>query len=234
MPIENVFPTLAKNARVGHPHCGGCEKVGHPPPRSARTQWFEMMARLLKAAMYSLFSLTHFCAGQNASCLPSLHYMGALRRPTATERRAIGKPAAIRADIALGSNDRLLIYETAANEPKAEFKVISGEQQVLYLVLADMPGVNHDRVFGEGLRQLGLLDCVTGERTLSLLPLVREQQVNRSSSWRSSVKAATMRISICRFQQKDGWRSSGVSRTSLFCGRYLKANLRTSVYPTTK
>lgn len=81
-----------------------------------------------------------------------LHYMSAFRRPTAAERSVIPKQAVVRADIALSAEEKLLIYETGTDEPRAEFKIVSGEKALLFVALTKLPELKQDPVFAEGLR----------------------------------------------------------------------------------
>jgi TonB family protein len=90
--------------------------------------------------------------GQNVGCTPTLHYMGVFRKPTATEHSHIPKNAVVRADIALSAEEKLLIYETGKEEPKAEFKIVSGEKELLSVALTKLPELKQDPILAAGLR----------------------------------------------------------------------------------
>ena len=86
--------------------------------------------------------------------------MSAFRHPTAAESAVLPKRTVVRADIALSSGDRLLIYETGITtitfphegEPKAEFKIVSGKKELLFVALKELPELKSNPVFAEGLR----------------------------------------------------------------------------------
>lgn len=108
------------------------------------------MRKLLFCHLLIFLCLPAF--GQTADCTPTLHYMSAFRQPTTTERPLVPKHAVVRANIALSVNDKLLIYETGKNEPKAEFKIVSGVNELLFLALTKLPELKQDPVLAEGLR----------------------------------------------------------------------------------
>lgn len=62
------------------------------------------------------------------------------------------KHAIVRANIALSADDKLLVYETGKDEPKAEFKIVSGEKELLSVALTKLPELKQDPVLAEGLR----------------------------------------------------------------------------------
>jgi hypothetical protein len=108
------------------------------------------MRKLLFCHLLLFLCLPAFA--QNSGCAPTLHYMSAFRKPTATERPLLPKHAVVRADIALSAGEKLLIYETGKTVPKAEFKIVSGENELLFVALTKLPGLKQDPVLAEGLR----------------------------------------------------------------------------------
>ena len=99
------------------------------------------------------------CADELA-CVPSVHYLSTFRWRTASERSKLPKGAVVRGNMEFSSGDRLFIYETGtttltfphSGEPKAEFRIISGDQEVLRVAFTKLPELKANSVFAEGLR----------------------------------------------------------------------------------
>jgi len=108
------------------------------------------MTKLLFCQLLILLSLR--ASGQTDVCKPTLHYMAASRQSSAAERFLLSKHAIVRASIAFSETEKLLVYETGKDEPKAEFKIVSGEKQLLLVALSKMPGLARDPIFAGGLR----------------------------------------------------------------------------------
>jgi len=98
--------------------------------------------------------------GNDVGCSPSIRNLSMFRWANSSERLILPKRAVVRGDIVLSPNEKLLIYETGTTTitfpysgvPKAEFKIVSGEKELLQIALTKVPELKRDLIFAEGLR----------------------------------------------------------------------------------
>lgn len=108
--------------------------------------------------LLTIFGLPAF--GDDIRCVPTVHYLRAFRWATASERTMLPKRVVVRGNLALSSEDRLLVYETGTTtitfpyegKPRAEFKIISGGKEILSVALTKLPELKADPGLAEGLR----------------------------------------------------------------------------------
>ena len=113
------------------------------------------MRKLLMFNLFILLSRPVF--GQVPDCHQSVRFLSTFRWANVSERRFVRKGAVIRGNIGLSQGARLLIYETGtttitfpySGEPKARFKIVSGEKELLSVSMAQMPEL---RGFSDGMR----------------------------------------------------------------------------------